>query len=163
MLLNSQQSFQERAKALQDFGKKFRKEPALLINQLFFAARNGAIARVLRELEAHFRTQGLPVVADWDEDCRSAAIKLELVDKRGNHVRRIYLTRSVEVPGQSLAGSGCMYALDKVVAGEYYRSRKPKVAEQFDAILESKDFRTLVAALVTGTNYPFAYESFSSV
>ena len=163
MLLNASESFSDRAKALQDLGRKFRKEPASLINHLFFAARNGAIARVLRELETYFRNEGLPVVAHWDEDCRSAAIRLELVDKRGNHVRRIYLNRSVEVPGQSLAGSGCMYAVDKIVAGEYYRSRKPKVAEQFDAILESKDFHALVATLVTGTNYPFAYESFSSV
>lgn len=149
--------------ALKGFSAGVRQDPAKVVNPLFFAARNGAIERVLRSLEHHFQDQELAVRARWEETSMpGVSIKLVLTDKRtGEHERRLWLKRDSVAP-DSAFGSTLVYSLDKVVAGAYYGGRKPKIADAFDGVLTAPDFEAFAHRLISGVNYPFTHESHSS-
>jgi hypothetical protein len=140
-----------------------RLDPAKALNELFFAARNGAIERVLRVLEQHFRDKGLTVTASWHETSMpGVAIYLELNDKRtGKHTRRLILERESMQPHHDHF-SVLIYRLKEVVSGEYYGGRIPKVGEALSAVMQEPTFKVWTTQLVNGVNYPFTYESHTS-
>lgn len=165
MKLNHDMSYDERREAIKAYSQNTSTDPVPLLGRLFYAARNGAISHVLRQLETFFRDKGFIVKANWRETSMGATtINLVMLDKKGQeHTRHIYLKRDVVVhPGFTETHSPVMYAFEKVVAGEYYNRRKPAVAIAFDDVLEDAGFSEMAAKLVLGTNYPFAYESYSS-
>lgn len=135
------------------------------INALFFAARNGAIAYLCWEIEKYFRPHKLNVTAKWKESSfrDSAHIILTLHDK-SEHCRLVFIARETVWPRCKLseAGSECLYSLKSIQTGEYYGHRKPKKAEEFDAILASDEFAAFIEPAIYGVNYPFTRESYSS-
>lgn len=151
------------AAALVAFIEKTHTHPKDVIAALFCRARNGAIEHVLRTLEQHFQEKGLRVIADWEESSRPfVRISLTLRDKRtGEHVRHLDITRSMLWP-EVQHGSSLHYHLKEVQTGDYYRSRKPKAAEEFDALLSDSTFQPWAVHLIEGVNYPFAVPSHSS-
>lgn len=158
MIFNSDKSLSEKIEIIE---MTFTKSDELT-NRLFYMAKNGAIARILREIEHHFWSQDLKVIAKWKEDSRHASIHVTLLVKDKEHERTIYIKRDIIHPAPAEI-SPCVYSLDKIVAGAYYRSKKPVIAEKFDELLSDDSFKTFVEKLVLGANYPFTYESFSSV
>jgi hypothetical protein len=162
MKLNADVSLKDKRLALRQLPAQFKEGPSDILNRLFFSARNGAIASLLRDFEHYFADQGLSVRAHWEEcSMRAPRVSLRLVDKRtGQHDRHIYLVREVE-PADNVP-SQCVYGVSSIDTGAYYPHRTPKIAEQFDAILASAEFQALAPKLVNGANYPFQYESFSS-
>ena len=165
MKLNDGLSYDERHEALKAYSQDAVNDPIPLLGRLFYAARNGAISHVLRQFEAFFRDKGFIVKANWREtSIGTPTINLVMLEKKGQeHTRHIYLKRALVVhPGFTDTHSPIMYAFEKVVAGEYYSRRKPAVAVALDDVLSDASFSEMAAKLVLGTNYPFAYESYSS-
>lgn len=156
-------SLKTKIEALRVLPDQVRKNPDDAVNRLFFAARNGAISHVLREFEHHFQDQGFQVRAAWKETSfPGVIIALTLHDKRtGRTDRHIHVTRDSVIPPTEMV-STLAYTLKSIDAGAYYGGRKPKVAEDFDTILGSEEFKTLATGLVNGVNYPFTYASHSS-
>lgn len=163
MLLNDKQTLEQKKAALQALPKATRENPTQVVSGLFFAARNGAISHLLRVLEMFFRERGMDVAAAWNETSMGKPfIALTLRDRRtGEHTRRLWLDRSTQGMMSELS-SMLVYALDSVETGAYYGTRKPKIADDFDAALATPAFEAMARKLVNGANYPFAYESHSS-
>ena len=148
---------------LKNFVTQMEKDPSDLFNRLFFAARNGAISYLLLQVDAYFRDQGFAVKSHWSESSFGPpVIKITLLDKKtGEHERSVFLNRDV-VGREAETHSACVYSLKQVSAGAYYRSRKPAIAENFDQVLGSEEFKGKMEEWVLGTNYPFDYHSYSS-
>lgn len=148
---------------LKEFTDLKAKDPSSLFNRLFFAARNGAIAYLLLRIEAYFRENGFSVKADWKESSFGGPIvTVTMLDKKtGEHERNIFVNRNV-VGRDVDTHSSCVYSLKSVAAGAYYRSKKPVVAEKFDEVLGSEEFKGKVEKWILGTNYPFDYKSYSA-
>lgn len=161
MLLNDDISYQDRTRQLKQLVKSGGDHDT--INRLFFAARNGAIAYLLGRLEHYFADQDLMVRAAWKETSFGGpTVSLVLRDKRtGEHERRLSCGRDQVHPSSDSRVSTLVYKLKDIQADEYYRGRKPKIAEQFDEILASAEFARLAGEWINGVNYPFTYESHS--
>lgn len=157
MILNSDKSLFEKIEIIKT---NFTKSDDLT-NRLFYMAKNNSIARILREIEHYFWNDDLKVTAKWKEDSRHTSIHVTLFVKDKEHERTIYIKRDTIHPAPTEI-SPCVYSLDKIVAGAYYRSKKSAIAEKFDYKLSSDDFKFMLEKLVLGANYPFEYESFSS-
>lgn len=145
------------AKALQS---QLESDPNAIVQGLFFAARNGAISHVLREVETFFAARGLVLKAKWKETSMPGT-HVELLLKE-RHLRRLWIDRNTFAPGDRPMMSMVLYALKSVQVGDYYGGRKPKIAEEFDAVLESEAFKAQAESWINGLNYPFAYVSHSS-
>ena len=160
----SKSCYESKVEATKQLRHDLSKTPSDVINRLFFAARNGAISLLLRRLEHYFGDKGFDVRAKWSESSfPGVTIKLVMHDKRrGEHTRSISVDRESVLASSSSVPSSLCYKLKGIHNGEYYRSRKPKVAIDFDEILGSEDFRLLAIEWVNGVNYPFEYESQSS-
>lgn len=163
MKLDVNVTLETKIAAMEDLGRTFAADPKDAFAHLFFAARNGAISNLLLIFEHYFQDRGFAVRAAWKETSfPGVSVELVLNDKRtGEHERRLQIDRQTTRAPEAL-GSQLVYALKAVHAGAYYRNRKPQVAVDFDAILETQDFHEFVSMLVLGANYPFAYESHSS-
>lgn len=157
MVLNSDKTLSEKIEIIKS---NFTKSDDLT-NRLFYMAKNNSIARILREIEHYFLNNDLKVIAKWKEDSRHASIHITLFVKDKEHERTIYIKRDTIHPAP-VEISPCVYSLDKIVAGAYYRSKKPAIAEKFDSKLSDDSFKSMLEKLILGANYPFEYESFSS-
>lgn len=157
MIHNENKSLDEKEKIIKEV---FNKDDDL-INRLFFMAKNGAISRILREFEHFFMDKDMKVKAEWKEDYKFASIHLKLITKTNGHERTISIKRS-KIHPEPKGISPCLYSLYAIANSEYYRSKKPKAAVDFDEILGSEEFAILAEKLIRGVNYPFVYESQSS-
>lgn len=134
------------------------------INRLFFAARNGAIERLRLAVQTYFDDRGYRVRCLWNESSMgNPAFQIALHEKKDTHTRFCWIEREKMWPPPALNDnvSSVTYRLKNIGNGEYYRYRKPKRAEEFDAILGSEEFFEFLAREVNGVNYPFTYESHS--
>lgn len=152
-MINTDIDLQERIKQTKESFKQ-QNESA---QKLFFMARNGAIAHVLREIEQYFISKNMVINCHWKETSLSVSIQMTL----NCHERSILIKRDTIHP-EPAGVSPCIYSLERVSIGQYYRSKKPKIAVELDEILSSEEFKGLVENLILGTNYPFTYESYSS-
>lgn len=152
-MINSNINLQERIKQTKDSFNQ-QNEAA---QKLFFMARNGAIARVLREIEQYLISKNMVIKCHWRETSLSVSIQMSL----NYHERSIMIKRDTIHP-EPVGISPCIYSLERISTGQYYRSKKPKIAVELDEILSSDEFKELVENLILGTNYPFTYESYSS-
>lgn len=109
MIFNSDKSLSEKVEIIQN---TFCKSDELT-NRLFYMAKNGAIARILREIEHHFYKSDLKVIAKWKEDSRHASIYLTLLVKDKEHDRTIYIKRDTIHPAPAEI-SPCVYSLDEL-------------------------------------------------
>lgn len=157
----SAKDYNDTARNAQALESAFRSQPKDVLNRLFFAARNGAISNMLREVERYFRDRDLEVRADWKESSfGSPHVELVLVDKRtGEHKRMVMLKRTDA--GTRDLPSNLVYTLEGIDVGAYY-TRKPKIAETFETLLADEGFQTQMRLWVAGTNHPFEYRSHSS-
>lgn len=131
-------------------------------NLLFFAARNGMIAAICRDIENYFADHGLRVDAEWSESSNAIAtcLRTHLRDKM-THSRMHFITRENLWP-RTGAPSDCVYSLKSIQSSEHYDRVKPKKAVEYDAILGSDAFRVILEKQILRTNYPFGYSSYSS-
>ena len=159
----SKSNYDAKVEATKQLRHDMSKTPSDVFNRLFFAARNGAISLLLRRLEHYLGDAGYVVRANWKETSfPGVMIKLVMHDKRsGEHTRSISIDRESVMPSSALPSSLC-YKLNRIHNGEYYRSKKPKIAVDFDELLGSEAFAIRVAEWVNGVNYPFEYEGQSS-
>lgn len=157
MKINYQHSYEDKVQKLYDL--KLEKE---IFERLFWQARNGAIASLCWTIEKYFDEQGLKVKAKWKEDSRYCYLSTTLVDKY-EHVRSHQLDRQVHTLRHDLQISSLTYKLHSICSGEYYSKVKPKIAVKYDEILASSEFKTFLEEQVNTANYPFGYETFSSV
>lgn len=133
-----------------------------LLNRLFFQGRNGAVSNLRLEVQDYFTEKGFKVKCLWKEDSRYCCVETVLIDKY-EHCRTHFIDRDSIHPPASLNLSSSVYKLRSVQSSEYYGKVKPKKAVDYDAILASNEFKEILNKLVNGVNYPFAYESQSSV
>lgn len=157
MIHNENKSLDEKEKIIKEV---FNKDDDL-INRLFFMAKNGAISRILREFEHFFMDKDMKVKAEWKEDYRYAYVHLKLIVRKNEHERLVSIKRD-KIHPEPKGISPCLYSLNKISNSEYYGSKKPKAAVDFDEILGNDEFAILAEKLIRGVNYPFVYESQSS-
>lgn len=160
MKLNDKMTFAEKEMAVGRLGQDLQKDLKGVLNRLFFAGKNGAIASLLRELEHYFQDLGFAAVrANWNEHMRGAAIEIIFTDKKKvQHPRTIHLKRHTVHAPEGV--SPCMYSVESISSSDYYRVM-PKFAVDIHEAMSSDTFKVLADRLVNGANYPFAYESSS--
>lgn len=132
-----------------------------LLNRLFFAGRNNAIAYALYQIEDYFRAQGFNVVCNWKESSfQKATIELIFKDKKQTHYRTCWLNRERETVGHNEV-SHLMYSVDYVSSTEYSPYQLSAHLISFQNELASQSFLSLITGLVNGVNYPFGHEQMS--
>jgi len=134
-------------------------------NRLFFTARNGAIASLLRNIEHYLQDQNnkLVVRANWKESSfNSVHIELTLHEKENKHTRTINLKRE-KINTKNHDISDLVYTFDRLSPETCYYPKKPRqLGIDFDAVLDSPEFVEFLKQEVNGVNFPFNYESYSS-
>jgi len=155
---HSEMSLEDKEAILRD-NFKGHEASSDLVNVLFFAARSGVIAGIILDVERYFAERKLRVRAEWVENSFHTYFQTVLVDKY-DHERHHTITRDAYWP-RTGAPSDMQYSLKEVSVGDYYGKRKPVIAERFDEVLASEEFRAFLENQILRANYPFGYTSYS--
>lgn len=153
-------TYQEKLSILREWGIEDKE------NALFYAARNGAIAKIMLDIERFFKRGTIFASAYWRENSMSSMVCIEISleikyrnGDRGEYLRHCWINRSTEWP-KTGAPSDCTYEFTSISGSE--PGRKSKAVVEFDALVDSQEFEGLVRTSVNGANYPFEYVSYSS-
>lgn len=142
---------------------KTANEDSNLLGRLFYQARNQGIWRLQKEVVDYFNDHKLKVRCNWKEDYRFTTLYIYLLDKY-EHCRAVYIERETYSHKLGDSVSNIVYSVKSVQSGEYYRYKKPKVAKDFDSILQTDVFKDWISHRVYSlVNYPFEYNSYSSI
>lgn len=132
-------------------------------SRLFFAARNLAVELFKLRFEGLCREAGFNVELKPSFDSRYSTLKLlhkyktksdpNIVDQR-----IVWLVRDVRHPFNDV-GSPCTFSLKSIQTAEYYRYRKPDIAERFDQFLKQDHIAEVIRTGVLTFNWPMPYIS----
>lgn len=154
-MTNIQDIYESKKKKTQDFQPN--EDTA---NRLFFAARNGIIASVLRNIEHYCFDRGFPTYANWKESSIGNP-RIELIFKgKKEYIRSISIQRDSIWP-EPKSISPCTYRLIEINLLGSEGRKPPKKIEDWETHLNSQDFFTFLEKEINRINYPFDKDSFS--